>query len=89
VYVPTAFTPNNDGLNDILKPYYVQIKSLSYFTIFNRWGQKVFSTNDLNKGWDGFSKSNEIIAGSYVWVLKAVDAIGKIYNLKGSFVLIK
>jgi gliding motility-associated-like protein len=89
VYVPTAFTPNNDGLNDILKPYYVAIKSLSYFTIFNRWGQKVFSTNDLNKGWDGFSKNSEIIAGSYVWVLKAVDAIGKVYNLKGSFVLIK
>ncbi|HSV09269.1 MAG TPA: gliding motility-associated C-terminal domain-containing protein, partial [Hanamia sp.] len=89
VYVPTAFTPNNDGLNDILKPYYVQIKTLSYFTIFNRWGQKIFSTNDLSKGWDGFSNSNEIVAGSYVWVLKAVDAIGKIYNLKGSFVLIK
>ena len=89
IYVPTAFTPNNDGLNDILKPYYVAIKSLSYFTVFNRWGQKVFSTNDLSRGWDGFSKDNEIIEGSYVWVLKAVDAVGKIYNLKGSFVLIK
>ena len=89
IYVPTAFTPNNDGLNDILKPYYVAIKSLSYFTVFNRWGQKVFSTNDLNKGWDGLSKDNEIIEGSYVWVLKAVDAVGKIYSLKGSFVLIK
>ena len=89
IYVPTAFTPNSDGLNDILKPYYVAIKSLSYFTVFNRWGQKVFSTNELNKGWDGFSQNNEIIAGNYVWVLKAVDAIDKIYNLKGSFVLIK
>jgi gliding motility-associated-like protein len=89
IYVPTAFTPNSDGLNDILKPYYVAIKSLSYFTVFNRWGQKVFSTNDLSKGWDGFSKNNEIIEGSYVWVLKAVDAVGKIYSLKGSFVLIK
>lgn len=89
VYVPTAFTPNNDGLNDILKPYYISIKSLSFFTIYNRWGQKVFSTNDLNKGWDGFSKNYEQITGSYVWTLKAVDAIGKIYNLKGSFVLLK
>jgi gliding motility-associated-like protein len=89
IYVPTAFTPNNDGLNDILKPYYVSIKSLSYFTIYNRWGQNVFSTNDLNKGWDGFSKNKKQFVGSYVWVLKAVDAIGRVYNLKGSFVLLK
>lgn len=89
IYVPSAFTPNNDGLNDIIKPYYVSIKSLSYFTIYNRWGQKVFSTSDLNKGWDGLSKNNEQVVGSYVWVLRAVDAIGKIYNLKGSFVLLK
>ena len=42
IYVPTGFTPNNDGRNDILKPAYIGIKSLSYFTIYNRWGQKVF-----------------------------------------------
>jgi gliding motility-associated-like protein len=89
VYVPTAFSPNNDGLNDVLKPYYVSIKSLSFFTIYNRWGQIVFTTNDLNKGWDGFSKNKRQVVGSYVWVLKAVDAIGKTHNLKGSFVLLK
>jgi gliding motility-associated-like protein len=89
IYVPTAFTPDNDGLNDILKPYYVAIKSLSYFTIYNRWGQKVFSTNDLNAGWDGISKGNQKIEGGYVWVLKATDVIGRVYNQKGSFVLIK
>lgn len=89
IYVPTAFTPNSDGLNDILKPYYVAIKSLSYFTIYNRWGQKVFSTNDLNAGWNGLSKGNQKIEGGYVWFLKAVDVIGRVYNQKGSFVLIK
>jgi gliding motility-associated-like protein len=89
IYVPTAFTPNNDGLNDILKPSYVAIKSLSYFTIYNRWGQKVFSTNDLNAGWDGLSKGNQKVEGGYVWVLKATDAIGKVHYQKGSFILIK
>ena len=89
IYVPTAFTPNNDGLNDMLKPSYLAIKSLSYFRIYNRWGQEVFSTNDLNSGWNGLSKGNQKIEGAYVWVLKATDVIGQVYNQKGSFVLIK
>jgi gliding motility-associated-like protein len=88
IYVPTAFTPNHDGLNDILKPYYIGIRSLSFFTIFNRWGQKVFSTSDLNAGWDGNFKSGPVRDGSYVWVLKAVDIAGKTYELKGNFMLL-
>ncbi|MEO5648542.1 MAG: PKD domain-containing protein [Ginsengibacter sp.] len=89
LYVPTAFTPNRDGLNDLLKPYYVGIKALSYFIVYNNWGQKVFSTNDMTKGWDGYFKGKECTTGSYVWVLKALDVDGKPYNLKGTFVLIK
>ena len=89
IYVPTAFTPNNDGLNDYLQPHYLSIKTLFYFSIYNRWGEKVFSTNDLNKGWDGLSKNKQKIEGSYVWILKAENVVGQIYNLKGSFVLLK
>jgi gliding motility-associated-like protein len=89
VYVPNAFTPNNDGLNDIIKPLLIGIKTLHYFTIYNRWGQKVFSTSDMNKGWDGAFKNGEKIPGNYIWVLKAEDITGKVYNLRGSFILIK
>jgi gliding motility-associated-like protein len=89
IYVPTGFTPNNDGRNDILKPEYIGIKSLSYFTIYNRWGQKVFTTNNLNTGWDGRSNLRGLDAGSFVWILKATDLVGKIYYLKGSFLLIR
>jgi gliding motility-associated-like protein len=89
LYVPTAFTPNGDGLNDILRPYYIGIKSLSYFTIFNSWGQKVFSTKDMKAGWNGSFKGSQSNAGSYVWVLKATDVVGKPFDLKGSFVLIR
>ena len=53
LYVPNAFTPNNNGLNDFAKVFPVGIKQLKYFSIYNRWGQKVFSTDDSNKGWDG------------------------------------
>jgi gliding motility-associated-like protein len=89
IYVPTAFTPNHDGLNDILKPFYVGIKTLYYFTIYNRWGEKVFSTTDMNQGWDGNWKQTVDNGSTYVWVLKAVDMLGKMYNLKGSFILLK
>ncbi|MEI9807723.1 MAG: gliding motility-associated C-terminal domain-containing protein [Bacteroidota bacterium] len=51
IYVPTGFTPNDDGKNDILKPLYAGIKSLDYFKVYNRWGQTVFSTKNMSAGW--------------------------------------
>lgn len=87
VYVPTAFTPNNDGLNDVINPYLIGIKSLSFFTIYDRWGNKIFTSNEINKSWDGYLQGKLLDEGSYVWVLRATDVIGKIYDLKGAFTL--
>ena len=53
IFVPKAWSPNNDGHNDKLFPIPVNIKELIYFRIFNRWGQLVFETNILRNGWDG------------------------------------
>ncbi len=53
ILVPTAFTPNHDGLNDILRPVYNGISHLGYFAIYNRWGQLVFRTSDMHQGWNG------------------------------------
>src|SRR5258706_3068409 len=53
IFVPTAFTPNGDGRNDVIYPICVGIKELKFFKIFNRWGQMIFSTSQFNKGWDG------------------------------------
>lgn len=89
IYVPTAFTPNNDGLNDVLKPYLIGIKSLYFFTIYDRWGKKIFSTSEINKGWNGYLQGKVLETGSYVWILKAEDLVGKIYNLRGIFALLK
>lgn len=68
VFVPTAFTPNNDGLNDILKPL-VDGKLLQYrFTIYDRWGQIVLQTTDPDKGWNGKRGGIDQASDIYVWV---------------------
>ena len=53
VFVPTAFTPDGDGRNDIFRPIAVGITRIEYFRVFNRWGEQVFATTSNGKGWDG------------------------------------
>lgn len=89
IYVPNAFTPNNDGLNDVLRPYFTGITKLSFFTVYDRLGKKVFSTNSMSEGWDGLIGGNVLESGTYIWVLKAEDLIGKKYDLKGHVTIIK
>lgn len=89
VYVPTGFTPNGDGRNDLLRGLYVGIKKVHYFRIYNRWGQEIFSTNSLSEGWDGTIRGAKQQAGTYVWMLKAEDIAGKIYEMKGISTLIR
>jgi gliding motility-associated-like protein len=89
VYVPTGFTPNNDGLNELLKPYYVGIQKLDYFTVYNRWGEMIFTTKDIAAGWDGSYKGAKQPTGTYVWVCRATDYAGKVYQLKGTSTIIR
>ena len=56
IYVPTAFTPNGDGRNDLLRPIAVGITSFDYFAIYNRYGQLLYKSDDANQGWDGTQK---------------------------------
>ena len=70
LYMPTAFTPNRDGLNDLLIPYLLGMKSLNKFTIYNRWGNPVFTTSAMGKGWDGTYKGVDQPVGVYVWMIE-------------------
>jgi gliding motility-associated-like protein len=88
-YVPTAFTPNGDGLNDQFRPLGVGIERLDYFRVFNRYGQLMFETNEVNRGWDGTYKGVKQAAGDYVWMLQALDRKGKLRVLRGNAVLIR
>jgi len=89
IYVPSAFTPNGDGLNDILRPLGKAIDRLDYFRIYNRYGELIFETNNLSKGWDGTYKGKDQNTDNYVWVLKALDRKGIIRTMKGNVILIR
>ena len=89
IYVPSGFTPNNDGRNDLLRAIPAGIKELKYFSIFNRWGQVVFTTKDARVGWDGKINGREQPAGTYIWVGEAVDYKGNLITRKGTITIIR
>jgi gliding motility-associated-like protein len=89
IYMATAFTPNNDGKNDLFIPFPVGIKQLSYFRVFNRWGQLLYSTNTLHKGWDGKFGGAEQASGVYVWMVQGVTLSGAVIKKTGTVTLIR
>lgn len=89
IAVPTAFTPNNDGLNDFLYPINAYKATDLVFKIFNRAGNLVFTTNDWTKKWDGTISGIPQEAGVYVWVLSYTDVNRKKIFLKGTTALIR
>ncbi|MBL0274280.1 MAG: gliding motility-associated C-terminal domain-containing protein [Chitinophagaceae bacterium] len=89
VFVPSGFTPNNDGKNDVLRPIAVGIKHIDYFNIYNRWGQLLFSTQINGAGWDGKINGQPQATGTFVWMVKATDYTGAAYFQKGVVSLIR
>ncbi|MDO9001768.1 MAG: gliding motility-associated C-terminal domain-containing protein [Bacteroidota bacterium] len=78
VYIPNAFTPNGDGLNDVflVKGLGFKLEGFS-MEIFDRWGNALFFSKDLTKGWDGTVKSVQSQDGVYIYKIKAVGANGE------------
>lgn len=70
LYLPNAFTPNGDGLNDALKIFTACELSHFQLEVYDRWGRRVFVGNDLSQGWDGFFEGNLLPAGSYPFVVR-------------------
>jgi gliding motility-associated-like protein len=89
IYVPTAFTPNNDGLNDYLKPQSVGIKQINYFRIYNRWGQFLFDLKSNPLGWDGKIGGKPQSTQTFVWMAEGIGIDNRTYHEKGSVVLIR
>ena len=89
IFVPTAFTPNDDGVNDLFRPIGVGIKNIEYFRVFNRWGQMVFNTTINGKGWDGKIGGKPQSTNTFVWIVKGIDYLNKPFFRKGSVTLIR
>lgn len=88
-FMPNAFTPNNDGNNDLLFPKLLGDVSQYSFAIYNRWGGKVFESNLLKKGWDGTIGGVEQAAGIYIWKCTYMLDDKSVYNEKGTVVLMR
>ncbi|MBS1634288.1 MAG: gliding motility-associated C-terminal domain-containing protein [Bacteroidetes bacterium] len=87
-FIPNAFSPNNDGLND-----YVNIHGFCVGTfnlqIFDRWGEKVFETTDKTVGWDGSFRGKPMDTGVFVYRVDGITIDGKPFSLKGNITLIR
>ena len=89
IFAPSAFSPNNDGTNDIFKPIPVAIKTLTAFAVFDRYGNKIYETHELNKGWDGTYNGVKQSSGTYVWYAEAITLFNERIFKKGTVVLIR
>jgi gliding motility-associated-like protein len=89
IYFPSAFTPNGDYLNDILRVPYLNKNKLIRLSIYNRQGQIVFFTNNPNDGWDGSIKGLPQPSGVYVYFLEMQGLSGKKLTQKGTVTLIR
>lgn len=87
--LPNAFTPNGDGVNDIFTVKYPFVVKAFLFTIYNRFGEKVFETSDMSKGWNGTYQGLDQPLGSYVWIIQLTDNNNRQQTSKGVITLIR
>lgn len=90
IFVPNFFSPNGDGVNDLLlvriyEPFMVEME----FVIYNRWGQEIFRTTDLNRGWDGTFNNEEMPTDAYGYYLRVNCIDGEVFNKSGSVNLVR
>ncbi len=88
IYIPNAFTPGSNGFNSVFKAVGEGLVGFEMF-IYNRWGQMVFSSQNINNGWDGKYQNEEAIAGVYVYTVNYKDFTGKTFNKTGTLNLIR
>jgi gliding motility-associated-like protein len=88
-FVPSAFTPNHDGLNDVLKVGNLNLSQLVDFRVFNRWGQQIFQTSNAQVGWDGTFNGTPQDIGTYNYLIIISHSDGAQQTITGSVMLIR
>jgi len=90
IMIPTAFTPNGDGRNDIFRPVNMKNVKLLEFSIYNRWGERIYTTSDKNGGWDGTYNGARQDMGVYYYMLVAsLDDGASTRTYSGNFTLLR
>ena len=89
ILMPNAFTPNTDGNNDIFRVPQSNRNKLIRLAVFNRFGQTVFESRDINKGWDGRWNNATQPAGTYIYTLEMMSLDGRTFTHKGTITLIR
>ncbi len=89
IFVPKSFTPNRDGVNDILYPYLSGIKQFQYFRVFNRFGKLLFETRNPDMGWDGRFNGSDQPMGIYIWFSAGINNDGTQVQRKGQTLLLR
>jgi len=87
-FIPNVFSPNNDGLNDVINVHGRCIMTFN-LQIFNRWGEKVFETSSLSESWDGTFRGQKLDTGVFVYKADGVSIDGQSFNLKGNITLLR
>lgn len=88
--VPSVFSPNGDGLNDIIRPIMAGYPNLTFFKIYNRWGQLVYTMNNANTGgWDGTFNNKTAETGVYFWHAIVLNPKGEEEEFKGDLTLVR
>lgn len=88
IIVPSAFSPNGDGKNDVFR--IIKAGVISYtLSVYNRWGQLIFQTNDLSGGWDGNINGAQAEVGTYVYMIQAQLQNGEVVNAQGNVTLLR
>jgi gliding motility-associated-like protein len=88
-YVPSAFSPDNDGHNDTFEFVAAGMLSIDLFKVFNRYGQMVFSSNNIRAAWDGTYNNAAQPTGTYIYMIQGKDLNGAVHIKKGAVILIR
>ncbi len=89
IFFPNAFTPNKDGHNDVFRPVITGKPVIYHFSIYNRWGQRIFDTTDPGKGWDGRVGDRDQESNAYVWICIYQFGGEKENSGRGNFILVR
>jgi len=89
ILMPNVFTPNGDGINDVIKPFLLGIEKFVCFKVYNRWGNIIFETQDRDKGWNGEYRTQGQGTETFQWLAEGYDRNGKLVKRTGMITLLR